>query len=260
MTVFGTYARFYDLLYRDKDYPGEADYVDRLIREQRPSAVTLLDLGCGTGGHAALFAAKGYHVVGVDLSADMLGLAETRRLGLDPAVAERLTLARGDLRSIRLDRRFDAVVAMFHVISYQTSNQDLRQAFATIAAHLEPGGVVIFDVWYGPGVLTDPPVSRTRTIRTDDAEWLRQAEPTIDVNRNVVDVQYRLLPADHAGSDREFRETHTMRYLFAPELDDFAESVGLQIVGRYHWMTREAPQRDTWSAVSWRVPSNRGAP
>ena len=67
MAVFYSYAQYYDLLYREKDYPGEVDYVDALIKKYAVNdARTILDLGCGTGGHAILLARKGYRVTGVD--------------------------------------------------------------------------------------------------------------------------------------------------------------------------------------------------
>ena len=69
MAVFDRYAQYYDLFYREKDYRGEVDYVDALIKRYATNdARTILDLGCGTGGHAVLLAQKGYHVTGVDRS------------------------------------------------------------------------------------------------------------------------------------------------------------------------------------------------
>ena len=60
MDAFGAYARYYDLLYRDKDYPAEARYLHELIQRHAPGAQSILDLGCGTGAHAAEFAELGY--------------------------------------------------------------------------------------------------------------------------------------------------------------------------------------------------------
>lgn len=82
MNQFGDlYSRYYDLLYSDKDYIGEVEYVDSLIKANSNNATTLLDMGCGTGKHAELLCDKGYIVHGIDLSQDMLKIAETRRKG-----------------------------------------------------------------------------------------------------------------------------------------------------------------------------------
>jgi methylase of polypeptide subunit release factors len=66
MSVFGAYARYYDLLYRDKDYAAEAQYVHRLIQSHALGARSILELGCGTGAHAVLLAGEGYRIHGVD--------------------------------------------------------------------------------------------------------------------------------------------------------------------------------------------------
>lgn len=77
--VFDTYAHYYDLLYRDKDYAGESEYVAAHIRKQAPQAKRILELGCGTGAHAEHLARMGYTVHGVDLSKAMLARAEARK-------------------------------------------------------------------------------------------------------------------------------------------------------------------------------------
>ncbi|MDY0327537.1 MAG: class I SAM-dependent methyltransferase, partial [Arcobacteraceae bacterium] len=71
MNQFGDlYSQYYDLLYSDKDYIGEVEYVDSLIKANSNKVETLLDMGCGTGKHAELFCDKGYKVHGIDLSVD----------------------------------------------------------------------------------------------------------------------------------------------------------------------------------------------
>ena len=75
---FGHYARYYDLLNRGKDYAAEAKLVDGLLRSAGAEQGALLDIGCGTGAHAREFAAVGWKVTGVDLSADMIALAKAK--------------------------------------------------------------------------------------------------------------------------------------------------------------------------------------
>jgi SAM-dependent methyltransferase len=79
-TVFGSaYSSAYDALYRDKDYQSECDLIERVFREYGTRPVhTILDLGCGTGNHAIPLAQRGYEVVGVDRSADMLEIAREK--------------------------------------------------------------------------------------------------------------------------------------------------------------------------------------
>ncbi len=251
MSVFGAYSRYYDLLYRDKDYPAEARYVDRLIRDHAPGARSILEMGCGTGAHAAEFAGLGYEVHGIDASEGMLERARSRQASLAPEVGARLAFSAGDARSFRAGRQFDVVTALFHVLSYQVTNEDLARTLATAAAHLEPGGIFVFDFWYGPAVLADPPVVRVKRLEDPATRILRVAEPTMRVNENVVEVAYQVLVTDQAsGQTAEIREQHRMRYLFLPELRSGLEQACLVVEKFEEWNTGALLSSATWSAVA----------
>jgi predicted TPR repeat methyltransferase len=175
--VFDAYAAYYDLLYGGKDYAAEAEYVAAHIRRHVLQATRVLELGCGTGGHAEYLARMGYTIHGVDLSESMLAKANLRKASFPSEVQERLLFIQGDVRTVRTGETYDAVISLFHVISYQTTNADLIAAMTTAATHLKPGGVFIFDCWYGPGVFTDPPETRVRRLEGDGFTVTRIAEP-----------------------------------------------------------------------------------
>jgi SAM-dependent methyltransferase len=254
LTPFGRSAEFYDDLYEGKDYTAESDYVEAIIQRYLPGSQSLLDLGCGTGRHAIKFAEKGYDIVGVDLSPEMIAKARGHREKLRPHFRERLTFERGDIRDLRLGRQFDAVVALFHVISYQTSNDDLIAAFTTARSHLRDNGVFIFDCWYGPGVLTDPPVVRVKRLQRGFSRLLRIAEPAMRINEDLVDIHYGFVINGPREECSEFEEIHTMRYFFAPGLALALETTSLKLVALAEWMSGREPDSDTWhvSAVAQR--------
>jgi len=259
MPVFGAYSRYYNLLYRDKDYAAEAEYVSALVKKQLPAARSLLDLGCGTGQHDLLLARKGYEITGVDLSEGMLTVARSQLGALDsrplsgsvpdqhPLQSLSLNFHQGDIRTVRLDRTFDAVIALFHVMSYQITNDDLRAAFSTVRTHLNPGGVFIFDCWYGPAVLTQRPEVRVKRLEDEATTVTRIADPTLHPNENLVDVNYQVLIRDKTSGDvEEMNETHRMRFLFQPEVEDFLQEAGMRIVDASEWMTGDSPGFNTW--------------
>ncbi|MFZ3046063.1 MAG: class I SAM-dependent methyltransferase, partial [Desulfatirhabdiaceae bacterium] len=137
--VFSEYAHYYDLLYQDKDYQAEADYVDRLIRRFHPKARSILELGSGTGIHACLLAQKGFEVHGVERSTEMIATSRQNAIRHPPNQfidSANPSFIQGDIRRIRLSQRFDAVIALFHVMSYQTTNDDILAAFQTARHHL----------------------------------------------------------------------------------------------------------------------------
>lgn len=246
MSVFGAYSRYYNLLYKDKDYTGEAEYVRDLITRYGPGARTVLDLGCGTGRHDMLLAQMGYDVTGIDRSDEMLAIANANLSALNSQPSS-LNFLHGDIRTVSLQRTFDVVISLFHVISYQTTNEDITAAFATARAHLKPGGVFIFDCWYGPAVLTDRPEVRVKRLEDEKISVTRIAKPVMHANENLVDVEYQIiLKNKKIGDIEEMSETHRMRYLFKPEMEHFARESGMSIVAVSEWLTGKEPGFDTW--------------
>jgi SAM-dependent methyltransferase len=242
--IFDAYADYYDLLYRDKDYAGEAAYVHGLIQHHGPGTVEVLELGCGTGSHAAQLAGYGYRITGVDRSEAMVRQARSRCADNEPVPPEFVV---GDLRDFRAGKAFDVVLALFHVMSYQTGNADLQAAMTTAAAHLRPGGLFIFDCWYGPGVLNDPPETRVRRLCGEGMTMTRIAEPDHRPNENRVDVHYEVIVEGPQGLDH-IREIHAMRYLFAPEVDLLLESAGLRRLALVDWLGDGLPGLMSWNA------------
>lgn len=248
MNIFGKYAQYYDLLYSDKDYDGEVRFINGLIQKHVPSAKNLLELGCGTGIHAEKLAATGYSVHGVDLSAEMLKCAEERIRYLPKDGAKRLSFSCGDIRQFHGRARFDAVISLFHVVSYQPKNNDLAAVFNTAKQHLKLNGVFIFDCWYGPAVLSDPPVVRVKRLEDERIEVTRIAEPEMYPNENRVDVHYQVFIKDKSTGRMEIlKETHRMRYLFKPEIEQILELSGLSLINGQEWLSDNELDFSTWN-------------
>jgi SAM-dependent methyltransferase len=247
MSVFNHYASYYDLLYQDKDYGAEAQFIHHLIQTHAPTAKTILDLGCGTGVHAALLAEKGYQVHGVDLSQEMLQRAIDRLSQRSPQLASQLAFSLGDIREFRLNQTFDVVTSLFHVISYQIENQDIQAVFSTAKAHLKPEGIFVFDFWYGPAVLSESPTTRIKRLENSEIKVVRIAEPTVHPNQNIVDVDYQVFIQDKQyESIEEFTEKHRMRYMFLPEIKMLLSEWKFEIINCGEWLTNADPALNTW--------------
>lgn len=242
MSVFNEYARYYDLLYRDKDYQGEAEYIHGLIQAHAPGAHSILNLGCGSGRHDRCLLDLGYTVTGVDMSEEMLIAARA-----EAAENSSLEYLLGDVRTVRLEKTFDVVISLFHVMSYQITNADMKAAFATASVHLKPGGLFLFDCWYGPGVLSDRPTRRVKELEDEAIRVTRIAEPVLHPNENVVDVNYQVsISNKFTGEVNDIRETHRMRYLFLPEIIGYLEGAGLHHRFSARWLAVAAPDDATW--------------
>jgi len=117
-----------------EDYVEETEFFINVIKEKaRRKVRTLLHLGCGGGRHDYTFK-RYFDVTGVDISKDMLCLAKK----LNPEV----NYAEGDMRHVRWNRTFDAVV-VFDSINYMKTEHNLRQVFQTAHEHLNPGGIFL---------------------------------------------------------------------------------------------------------------------
>jgi SAM-dependent methyltransferase len=248
LSVFGAYSKYYDLIYAEKNYAQEIEYLCNFIKQSAAGAKDLLELGCGTGIHASLFAEKGYRVTGIDLSTEMLARARERHSSLsgkDP-----IEFKQADIRNFALKREFDIVVALFHVISYLPTNSDLDAAFSRVRAHLKPGGLFLFDHWYGPAVLSDRPVPRIKKFEDAELKITRVATPTLIANENLVDVRYDFVVFEKSsGRFSELTEMHRMRYLFWPEIQFLLSRHGLRPIAFNKWMTKETPLVSSWNTL-----------
>lgn len=249
--AFGSYSKYYDLLYRDKDYSSEIAFLISIFKRLNHPLDSILELGCGTGLHASLLAKEGYCVHGLDLSATMLEGAVARQKALPREIASRLEFSEGDVRHFDLNRTFDAVVSLFHVASYQNSNDDLLAMFSKVAKHLTVGGLFVFDYWYAPTVLTDRPTLRVKRMSSPETSVTRIAEPTMHAAESCVDVNYDIAVENRAeGTTERLQETHRMRYLSTVEVDLLARLTGFRVVESKEWLSGRPPGFDTWGVYS----------
>ncbi len=231
--VFDSYSMYYNLLYKDKNYESEADYIAALLGDVK----TVFEMGCGTGKHAKLLTNKGYEMFGIDLSASMLEHAKA--LGID--------CEQGDVRTFRAGRMFDAVISLFHVASYQTNDEDINNYFKTAAAHLNNGGKFIFDVWHKPAVLAQIPEKRVKTLENGDVKVVRYCVPNHIKEKDMVEVNYTIEVTDkHSGRTESIKECHPMRYFSYEDIKKFGSQNGMKIIKSEEWLTHNTPGTDTW--------------
>ena len=236
VAVFDKYAQYYDLFYREKDYAGEVDYVEALIKKYATGDVkTILDLGCGTGGHAVLLAQKGYDVVGVDRSDTMLAIAQEKNSRAGGSVEFR----KGDICGFDLDKRFDVAIAMFAVIGYQTSNDALKNALMNAKSHLNDGGLLIFDGWFGPAVIAQKPQDKIFIVEEGARQIIRLTRPELDILTHTVEVTFDVLHIENDAIREHVEETHKMRFFFPKELEFMLTTIGYEVLGMHRFMELE---------------------
>lgn len=247
MQIFQDYAYYYNAFYKDKDYKAEAAVVDKLLKGCNPQIRSIINFGCGTGKHDIELAKLGYRCRGIDISPQMIEIAK-QNADLDDISASFET---ADIRAYQTNVKFDAVLSLFHVMSYQNTNNDVLNTFISARKLLSDNadGYFLFDAWYGPGVLTDTPSIRVKEIEDEKNRFIRIARPVMHDKENIVDVNYEVLVINRE-SDRvqTINEVHRMRYFFRPELELFLKEAGFSLLDCIDCKSLGETSYDTWTS------------
>lgn len=229
MSVFQSYSQFYDSLYQNKDYSSEVKFIQSVIKKLSPIKVKeILSLGCGTCSHDILMAKKGYQITGLDQSSTMLSNAKKKIKSARQL--SKISLYQKDVRHFDMKKEFDFAMAMFNVIGYQISNNDIKDTLRNVSSNLKPGGLFLFDCWYAPAVLADPPTDRIKEIKMSKSRIIRLTQSTLQHQKNIVQILFHVFSLMGKKLTSESMETHQMRYWSLPELSNLLEINNLQLV------------------------------
>ena len=234
---FNLYSKYYNLIYNNKDYNTEAKYISNCIKKYSPQTKLILEFGSGSGGHGLILQQMGYDVYGLERSESMV----------EKALASGFNCCLADITDFTLEKKFDCVLALFHVISYLNTNEQLINAFNNANKHLNENGIFIFDVWYSPAVYNQKVENRLKTAKDNDVEVWRFANPEWHYQDNVIDVNYKILVKDlQTKSMEEINEKHSMRHFSIPEMALLAELTGFKIEKVEEFLTGAEPSENTW--------------
>lgn len=142
MSRYGSFAEYYDSLTSNVDYRKTAEYVSGILSENGINKGILLDLACGTGTMSLIMAQKGYDVIGVDNSPEMLGEAREKAL----EAGEDILFLCQDMCSIDLYGTVDCTVCLLDSLNHLESKEELLEAFKRVSLFTVPGGLFVFDV------------------------------------------------------------------------------------------------------------------
>lgn len=225
--VFGTYGEYYDVFYSDKDYEQECDFIQEIFKEYSTDPVkSVLDAGCGTGGHSVPLALRGYKVTGIDASPVMVSKARAKA----KTAAAVAAFHPRDIRDFDLKKRFDACISMFAVLNYLTGNNDIRSALECIRRHLKPGAIFTFDFWNGLAVLRILPSVRVKVVEREGRRVIRTVHPEMDALHHICKSHYHVIVTQGGTILDEFKETHSVRYFFPQEIAHYLDDAGFELL------------------------------
>ena len=213
--MFTKTAKQYDAVYSYKDYEGESELITSLVQERVNDPKTLLDVACGTGKHIEHLT-KQFDCTGVELDPEMLAIAEER--------IPNIPLSVGDMCDFNLDAKFDAVTCLFSSVAYVKTVARLDKAIANMAAHVNPGGMLLIEPWLTPETWLTGKVHADK-YKTDDGFILRMAvsEP---IERGRLVLEYMI--GDSNGITK-VTETHEMGWFTHDEYQNAFKKADLKV-------------------------------
>lgn len=238
--LYTKYARYYDVIYRDyliQKVPKIIDFVERVFRQEAEREVKeILDIACGTGGPTIELARRGYRVVGLDASPQMLEIAREKAKKMRIDVVFKL----GDMRKLDFNEEFDAVTCFFSSLGYNLSDEDIMNTLKGVYNSLRKGGVFIADVpnpFHRLDKLLQGPVTNVWRVHEDnvniliiDVRWLENTvAPLLEWERTLI--------VDHNGRMDMFFDLHKLRLYTANELKLYSRIAGFKktkIYGDYN--------------------------
>lgn len=218
------FADYYDRITRHKDYAAEAEtlieFIQNNVKAEHPK---ILDVGCGTGNHAILLAARSYDVTATDLSPDMI------RVALAKQTKAKFTC--GDVGGLS-ESGFDFAYSLFNVVNCLDTLEGLIAFLAKIYARLRKDGAFLLECWNPVAVIATPPEVVERTFEANGERIVRRVTPTPDFLRQRLDLEYRVDVYDSGAkrAKRHFTVVHNLT-LFTPiEIMHCLEQAGFKNV------------------------------
>lgn len=261
MEAYTDFAQVYDTFMDETPYREWADFIEKLIkqygvsesekeRKKRGEHIRLsageaalsseknlvLDLGCGTGCFTELMAAKGYDMIGIDLSQEMLGLALNRS---KEAGSSTLYLCQ-DMRQMELYSTVGTVLSVCDSINYLLEEEDLLETFRLVNNYLYPGGIFIFDfntLYKYEQVIGDTTIAENR----DNCSFIWENYYHEEEHINEYDLTIFVREEEKEELFRRFSETHYQRGYTLEEMIELINESGLEFITALDADTHENP-------------------
>lgn len=238
MEAYGKFAQVYDLFMDNVDYEGWVDCLEKHLKEEGIEDGLVLELGCGTGTMTGLLARRGYDMIGVDNSEEMLAEAMEKKVedGLD------ILYLLQDMQEFELYGTVRAAVSVCDSLNYITEKEELLQVFRLVNNYLDPGGIFLFDmntVHKYRDILGDDTIAENR----DEGSFIWENSYDPDTGLNIYELAVFLPRED--GLYEKCEELHCQRAYEQAEIEALIREAGMEIVGVYDAYTDKPASPDS---------------
>ncbi len=223
--MYNDFAEVYDKL-QDADYEQFVDYYERIFKKFNKSPKLVLDLACGTGNITIPMAKRGYDMIGLDLSCEMLNIARNKAAdkNLD------ILFLNQDMCEMELYGTVDAIVCALDGLNYITDTEDMKEVFRLAENYLNPGGIMVFDL-NTEYKLREILGENTFVSEEDDIYYVWRSEFCEDTK--VCEFELNFFCRQPDGSYERFDELQAERAYSEKEIRQFAKEAGLEVQGIY---------------------------
>ena len=227
MDQYTDFASVYDEFMDETPYEQWCENVLHVLKEFSIEDGLILELGCGTGSMTELLAAKGYDMIGVDYSEDMLNIAQNKKI----ASGHDILYLNQDMREFELYGTVRAVISICDSVNYLLENEDLITCFKLVNNYLDPKGIFFFDFntdYKYETVIGDSVIAENR----DDCSFIWENFYDVEEKINEYDLTIFVKEETGNGEDmfRRFQETHLQRGYTLAEMKRFLESAGMEFI------------------------------
>lgn len=223
--IYGDFASYYDRLMRDVDYSQWADYIVRIFGRFGHEPKLIADLGCGTGSFCVEMDRRGYEMIGIDASAEMLSCA--RQKALD-AGSEILFLNQ-DIADFELYGTVDAITCLMDSLNYITYKNDLKRLIKWVHNYLNPNGLFVFDI-NSPYKFENILASNVFYETAEDVSYIWQN--SYDRQSGICRFDLTFFVKD-GELYRRFDEVHYERNYAVGDLSEMLGNAGMKVLGIY---------------------------
>jgi SAM-dependent methyltransferase len=204
-TYNSDFSKYYDKITAHKDYHAEidklVDFIKRTVKQLQPK---ILDLGCGTGRHAILLSALGYDVTGIDLSPQMIEMAQRKNAGVRFKAV--------DIGQL-LETDFNFAYSLFNVINCLASIESLEMFFKHVFDRLTKGSMFLVESWNPIAVVAVPPEIVERVYEYEDERLVRKVVPVADFLRQRLDLTYYIDVFDPGERNEKLKSFAVVHHL-----------------------------------------------
>ena len=229
MDAYTSFAQVYDLFMDNVPYEMWGEYLAQLFREYGIEDGLLLDLGCGTGKLTRIMAEKGYDMIGVDYSYEMLDMAKSES-------EESILYLLQDMREFELYGTVRGIYSACDCLNYILEENELRSVFKLVNNYLDPGGVFVFDV-NTPYKYRELLAENTIAENRDEGSFIW--ENYFDEDEQINEYDLTLYIKEEDGRFIRFEETHFQRCYELSMIRRLLEEAGLEFVAMYDAYTKE---------------------